>query len=55
MAKKDTTKQDIRILLLKNSQIVPSSYTGPYGKVSKEDSMKAAIAARRTTFATKKD
>lgn len=55
MAKKDTTKQDIRSLLLKNGQLVSSSYTGPRGKISKEDSMKLAIAARKQSFSSKKE
>ena len=55
MSKKDTTKQDMRSMLLKNNTIIPSSYVSTGGtKISKEDSMKAAIAARRNTFTTQK-
>lgn len=54
MSKKDTTKQDIRSILLKNGVVTPSSYvSGSGSKISKEDSMKAAIAARKATFKQK--
>ena len=51
MSKKDTSKQDIRNLLLKNGNVIPSSYVkGSSYHLNKEESRAAAIQARRLTF-----
>lgn len=50
MARKDTTKQDIRSLLLKSGTVRASTpYVASNGisKINKEDSMRMAIASRK--------
>ena len=52
MAKQDKSAQVIRNLLLKNGVITPNAYGATNGKITREDSMRAAIAARKASFQT---
>jgi len=53
MSIKDTSKQDMRAMLLKNGNVPPTSIVGNTVKhMNRKDSMESAIAARRAEFAS---